>query len=203
MYIPSYFRNENRDELLAFMRAHPLAVICSNGESIPLATHLPFIIRQTEKEIVLVSHFAKVNPHVSALQKRAEALVIFSEPGAYISPVHYEKKENVPTWNYIAVHATGTVHFLSTEAEKGKILQETFLTFDPGYQKQWDELPAEYISGMMKGIEAFEISVVNLDGKFKLSQNKTASEQTRIAGAPGMPVSLSSYMKKNTVSENE
>jgi transcriptional regulator len=203
MYIPTYFRNENRNELLAFMRAHPLAVICSNGTTIPHATHLPFIVRETGNEIILVSHFAKINPHVNALQNNGNVLVIFSEPGAYISPSHYEKKENVPTWNYIAVHASGAIRFLETEMEKEKILQETFMTFDPGYQKQWNELSPEYISGMMKGIAAFEITITNLEGKFKLSQNKTISEQNKIAGAPGIPASLSAYMKKNNASENE
>ncbi|MDQ3111906.1 MAG: FMN-binding negative transcriptional regulator [Bacteroidota bacterium] len=200
MYIPSYFRNENHDDLLAFMRAHPLAVICSNGPEAPQATHLPFIVREEEKKIILVSHFAKANPHAAMLQKTGQVIVIFSGRDAYISPSHYEKKENVPTWNYIAVHATGTIRFLNSEEEKSGILQETIMNFDPGYKKQWDNLPSEYISGMMKGISAFEIEVTTLEGKFKLSQNKTTSEQAKIADDPEMPAELSAYMKKNNES---
>jgi transcriptional regulator len=199
VYIPNYFRNDNRAELLAFVNAHPLAVICSNAQEVPLATHLPFTIREENDKLFLVSHFAKANPHAAALKENDRALVIFSGPNAYISPVHYEKKENVPTWNYIAVHATGIIHFLDSDAQKEKVLLDTILNFDPDYKAQWDELSQDYISGMMKGIVAFEIEVTNLEGKFKLSQNKTKAEQERIASAPGTS-ELSSYMKKNNSS---
>lgn len=198
MYIPSYYRNTGHETLLAFAAAHPFAVICSNGAEIPLATHLPFTIRRQEEKIMLVSHFARANPHATVLRDNDKALVIFSGPEAYISPVYYEKKENVPTWNYIAVHITGTIRLLHAEADKEKILLETILNFDPGYKKQWDELPREYISGMIKGIVAFEIEATNLEGKFKLSQNKTAAEQEKIANAPGMPEELAFHMKKNS-----
>ncbi len=197
MYIPSYYRNENQEELLAFARAHPFAVICSNGDETPLVTHLPFIIRKEENKLVLVSHFARANPHASALNDNAKVLVIFSGPNAYVSPTHYEKRENVPTWNYIAVHATGIIRLLHSEAEKESILLNTIMNFDPDYKQQWDELPAGYISGMMKGIVAFEIEVTNLEGKFKLSQNKTAAEQDKISNTPEMPAELSYHMKKN------
>lgn len=195
MYIPSYYLNANQDELLAFAGAHPFAVICSNGADVPLATHLPFIIRKEEKKIVLVSHFARANPHASALKDNDKVLVIFSGPNAYISPSHYEKKENVPTWNYIAVHVTGNIRLLHSDAEKAKILLDTIMNFDPGYKKQWNELPSDYIAGMMKGIVAFEVEVTKLEGKFKLSQNKTAAEQAKISNAPGMPEELAFYMK--------
>jgi transcriptional regulator len=198
MYIPPYYRNTDHETLLAFANAHPFAVICSNGPEIPLATHLPFIIRKEEEKIILVSHFARANPHAAALRDNDKVLVIFSGADAYISPVHYEKKENVPTWNYIAVHMTGTIRLLHAEVEKEKILLDTILNFDPGYKKQWDELPSTYISGMMKGIVAFEIEVTNLEGKFKLSQNKTAAEQEKISNAPGMPEELAFHMKKNS-----
>ena len=197
MYIPPYYRNENPDELLSFVSAHPFAVICNNGQDIPVATHLPFIIRKEEKKLFLVSHFAKANPHAGLLKENDRVLVIFSGPNAYISPSHYEKKENVPTWNYIAVHATGKINLLHSDSEKEKILLDTIMNFDPEYKKQWDELPSNYISGMMKGIVAFEIEVTDLEGKFKLSQNKTASEQKKISDAPGMPEELASHMKKN------
>lgn len=198
MYIPSYYRNTDQEQLLAFAAAHPFAVICSNGTEIPLATHLPFTIRREDEKIILVSHFARANPHGTMLRDNDKALVIFSGAHAYISPVYYEKKENVPTWNYIAVHITGTVRLLHAEADKEKILLETILNFDPGYKKQWDELPRGYVSGMIKGIVAFEIEATNLEGKFKLSQNKTATEQEKIANAPGMPEELAFHMKKNS-----
>ncbi len=195
MYIPSHFRNENQDELLSFMKSHPFAVVCSNGNPIPFATHLPFIIRQEEKKIFLISHFAYGNPHAHALKEGSEFLIIFSGPNAYISPALYEKKENVPTWNYIAVHASGTYHLLDSVEAKEKVLLTTIMNFDPDFKKQYDELSPDYISRMLKGIVAFEMEVAKLEGKFKLSQNKTVAEQKKIAASFHSEKELSDYMK--------
>jgi transcriptional regulator len=196
MYIPPYFRNENTDELLAFMKAHPLAVICCNGEKIPSATHLPFTISVYENKINLISHFAVANPHSKELKEGDDVLVIFKGQDAYISPSLYEKKENVPTWNYMAVHASGKYRALNTEEEKEKTVLAMIEAFDPAYLKQWKELSPKYTSGMLKGIIAFEIEVEGLEGKFKLSQNKTLNEQEKIA-ASLLQNELSSTMKEN------
>ena len=145
MYIPSHFRNDNQAELLSFMKAHPFALICSNGSTIPLATHLPFTVREESGKLFLVSHFAYGNPHAHALKDGNELLVIFSGPNAYISPDLYEKKENVPTWNYIAVHASGNYHLLDSNEQKEKVLLTTIANFDPDFKKQWDGLNPDYI----------------------------------------------------------
>lgn len=183
MYIPPHFRNDNRDELLAFMRAHPFALVASNGEKIPQVTHLPFAIVETGGQLRLLSHFSAVNPHARSLQEGDEVLIIFSGPNAYVSPSHYEKKENVPTWNYIAVHASGKVHTDSSGALKEEVLQQMIAGFEPAYREQWESLDPKYVAGLMQGIIAFEVEVLNLEGKFKLSQNKTAEERNRIASA--------------------
>jgi transcriptional regulator len=102
MYIPPHFRQHDPEAAIAFMKRHPFAVIVSNGAEAPLATHLPFHTSEENGSIVLTAHFAKANPQWKTL---SDVLVIFSGPHAYISPSNYEKEENVPTWNYIAVHA--------------------------------------------------------------------------------------------------
>jgi transcriptional regulator len=193
MYIPPYFRNKNTAELLSFMKAHPFAVLCSNGETVPTVTHLPFVFREDGDKFFLVSHFAFANPHAKQLQDGSDALVIFTGPHAYISPSFYEKQENVPTWNYIAVHASGKFHRKETDAEKETILKATIGSFEPGYITQYEQLSPQYLSGMLKGIVAFEIEVTQLEGKFKLSQNKTAAEREKIAAAHD---TLAPYMKK-------
>ncbi len=197
MYIPSHFRNENQDELLAFMKAHPFAVFCCNGEKIPFVTHLPFVVSEENEKTILASHFAAVNPHSKFLKEGDDALVIFNGPDAYISPSLYDKKENVPTWNYIAVHASGKYRLTNSNEQKEKVLLAMIENFEPAYRKQWEGLSPDYISGMLKGIVAFEIRVEKLEGKFKLSQNKTKNEQEKIANSLSQ-TELASMMKKNS-----
>ena len=181
MYIPPHYRNQNQDELLAFIRSHPFAIVVSNGETVPMATHLPFVAEEKDGKIFLTSHFSAANPQANALKNGSGLLVIFSGPNAYISPSLYEKKENVPTWNYIAVHCSGKVIFDQSEETKKKALESMIGFFEPEYQQQWESLRPGYINGLMKGIVAFSVEVTNLEGKFKLSQNKTAAEQKNIA----------------------
>jgi transcriptional regulator len=180
MYIPPHYRNSNHNDLLAFMKAHPFALLTSNGAKIPLATHLPFIVKEAGEKLILSSHFSAGNPHAHSLTNGADALVIFSGPHAYISPSLYEKKENVPTWNYIAVHASGTFRRDDSEESKEEVLKQMIGLFEPSYLEQYDSLNRDYISKMIKGIVAFDIEVLNLEGKFKLSQNKTMNERKRI-----------------------
>jgi len=106
MYIPNAFREDDQATLVAFMRAHSFATLVSVVDGTPFATHLPLVISEESGQILLVGHLAKANPHWRALTA-SDSLVIFQGPHAYISPSLYEKRESVPTWNYIAVHAYG------------------------------------------------------------------------------------------------
>ncbi|MGL4596253.1 MAG: FMN-binding negative transcriptional regulator [Bacteroidia bacterium] len=180
MYIPPYFRNENFDELFAFMQANAFAIFTCNGKDVPLITHLPFLVEKTDSGLRLSSHLAAINPHAKALEQGCEVLVVFSGPHAYISPSNYEKKQNVPTWNYIAVHARGQVEILPEKAQARNVLENMINAFEPAYFAQWQNLDEKYIDGMIRGILAFEIEVTHLEGKYKLSQNKTANERKNI-----------------------
>src|SRR6218665_543935 len=106
MYIPPYYREEDKNKLTGFMLAHNFANLISSNNNVPVATHLPFVIEQRGEKLFLVSHMAKANPQWQNFADN-ELLIIFQGPHAYISPQHYEKQQNVPTWNYIAVHAYG------------------------------------------------------------------------------------------------
>lgn len=195
MYIPPHFRNDDHHEQLAFMKAYPFAVFTCNGETLPLVTHLPFVLREENAKLMLLSHLSAGNPHAHALQDGTDVLVVFSGPNAYVSPSLYEKQENVPTWNYIAVHASGKIRLLPSAEEKESLLRETIGSFEPEFMAQWETLRPEYVSVMLNGIVAFAVEVLKLEGKFKLSQNKTAAERERIAGALE-GTGLSSWMKK-------
>ncbi len=179
MYIPSTNKFDDQQEAVSFMQRYSFATIVTVKGDVPTATHLPFVITLREDKIILKSHFAKANPQSNNIVNN-RALVIFTEPHAYISPKHYEKAESVPTWNYLAVHAYGDCILLDSEVDKAALLKQTIESFEADYLKHWNSLPDVFKRNMMKGIVAFEIVVDELQAKKKLSQNKTAAERESI-----------------------
>ena len=182
MYIPSFNKFEDRQQVIAFMQRYSFATIVTVKDGVPSATHLPFLVKETDGEVILSSHFAKANPQATDIINNS-ALVIFTEPHAYISPINYEKEQNVPTWNYLAVHAYGKCTLLDGEENKASLLEATINYYDAAYLEQWDSLPDSYKQNMMKGIVAFEIVVDDLQAKMKLSQNRTEKERENIINA--------------------
>lgn len=179
MYIPKINSEPDQEVLLSFMRQYSFGTIINTENDIPVATHLPFIISKENETLKLVSHFARANKQWELIEKTT-SLVIFSEPHAYISPRHYEKELSVPTWNYIAVHAYGKGRLITEAVAVMAILETTINTFETAYMLQWSRLPDDFKTKMMNGIVAFEIEIMDLQGKKKLSQNKTESEQRKI-----------------------
>ncbi|NLR58277.1 FMN-binding negative transcriptional regulator [Chitinophaga polysaccharea] len=180
MYTPRSFQFQDQEEMIGFMKQYSFATIVTIKDRLPIATHLPFVVNDNTGKLVLSAHFAAANEQAKYIET-TPALVIFSEPHAYISPVHYDKHESVPTWDYIAVHAYGQAQVLSDTAAKVKVLEQMITFYDPAYLAQWHSLPDKYRQGMIQGIVAFELEVTNLQGQKKLSQNKTAAERERIA----------------------
>ena len=179
MYTPSFNSFSDRQEIITFMQRYSFATIVTDINGVPEATHLPFLIKQEKDKLILLSHFAKANPQWKAIEGNT-SLVIFTEPHAYISPNNYEKLENVPTWNYIAVHAYGKAQIIEAENKKAELLQHTVAFYDAEYLQQWNNLSEHYKSKMMSGIAAFEIEVTDLQAKKKLSQNRSEQEQQNI-----------------------
>jgi transcriptional regulator len=179
MYIPSFNQFLNQPEAISFMQRYSFATIVTVKDGVPTATHLPFIVKEIDDKVVISSHFAKANPQSADIIDN-RALVIFTEPHAYISPKNYEKETNVPTWNYLAVHAYGNCLLLDGEENKAALLKETIKYYDTDYLKQYESLPDDYKQKMMKGIVAFQIIVDDLQAKKKLSQNRTEKERENI-----------------------
>ncbi|MBL0330240.1 MAG: FMN-binding negative transcriptional regulator [Bacteroidetes bacterium] len=179
MYIPPYYKESDEQKLIAFMQTYNFATLISTNNANILATHLPFVIEKRGEQLFLVCHMAKANPQWESFTEN-EVLVIFQGPHAYISPSNYEKQQNVPTWNYIAVHATGKAKIVSNPSEVMALMEKTIHQFEQKFYEQWKTLSPDYINGMLKAIVAFEIEVTKLEGKFKLSQNKTKNEQQNI-----------------------
>lgn len=179
MYIPKHFEQKDNEKSIAFMRTYNFALLVSVKEDLPIATHLPFVIEEKDNIIVLTSHLSKANEQWKTFADK-EVLIVFAEPHAYISPALYEKQQNVPTWNYIAVHAYGKIKILNSDEEKLKVLHKQMQTFEADYIEQFKNLDKKYINGLLNGIVAFEIIVTDLQSKEKLSQNKTAKERNNI-----------------------
>ncbi|MCG2614656.1 FMN-binding negative transcriptional regulator [Terrimonas sp. NA20] len=179
MHIPHSFRFEDQQEKIGFLKQHSFASMITNIDGIPSATLLPFAIDDTGGILTLRSHFSAANEQAKHIEESI-SLIIFNGPHAYISPAHYDKHESVPTWNYVTVHAFGKAKILHDDASKKNMLEQMISSYESSYQKQWNSLPAKFITGMMKGIVAFEIEVSRLEGQKKLSQNKTAEERSRI-----------------------
>lgn len=185
MYIPTSFREGNRETLLAFMRANSFAIVVSLIEGVPFATHIPVSIEERGDLVVLTGHVAKANPHVKAFapESQVPSLIIFAGPHAYVSPSAYEVHESVPTWNYIAVHAVGAmraVRFADSPESVTAMLDAMIEQYDASYMAQWQSLPDKFRHGMMHGIVGFEMEVSELEGKFKLSQNRSAHDQASV-----------------------
>jgi transcriptional regulator len=183
MYRPTIFQEDNVEKLIAFMRANSFATLVSICEGVPCASHIPVVVTVEGDVVKLLGHLAKQNLQWQAFAA-AESLAIFTGAHAYISPTLYEKEESVPTWNYIAVHAYGfpqVITLAESPESMNRMIEKMVDTYETTYQKQWHSLSEKYREGMMNGIVGFEMIVSRLEGKYKLSQNKSKIEQQNIA----------------------
>ena len=179
MYIPNHNLTTDRDELIPFMQRFSFATIITAKSNLPVATHLPFLVTTRDDQVILTSHFAKANEQWKDIENN-QVMVIFCEPHAYISPTHYDSDLNVPTWNYMSVHAYGRGTVITDQTQTIEILEKTIDNYESAYRPQWEKLPESYKFSMIKGIVAFEIEVTDLQGKKKLSQNKKDTEKQKI-----------------------
>jgi len=169
----------DKKKIVDFMKRFSFATLITSKNDFPIATHLPFIIREENDKLFLYSHVAKQNEQWKHIEENV-ILVIFTEPHAYISPTNYEKEVNVPTWNYISIHAYGKGQLLTRHEDMISLLEGTIDNYETSYREQWNRLPDKYRLGQMMGITGFKIEVTEIQAKEKLSQNKTHNEQQKI-----------------------
>jgi len=182
VYIPKHFHIGDTSEAVSFMQRYSFATLVNVSNGLSVATHLPFLVEQQGDDVILSSHLAKANQQSDDLLN-GKSLVIFTEPHAYIAPKLYEKELNVPTWNYIAVHAYGHAQLVEDEVEQLNELERMISFYDTDYLAQWSGLPLDYKLKLCKGIAMFNIKVTDLQGKKKLSQNRTDTDQQSIINA--------------------
>ncbi len=185
MYIPKAFREDDINTLHKLMREYSFATLITQHEGVPFATHLPFMLdAQRGPNGTLLAHMARANPQWHDFASGQEELVIFQGPHAYISPSWYEVELSVPTWNYAVVHAYGIPRLIEDGEELYQLLKTLIETHEAQFEKPWPfQLPDDYLQKMMRGIVGFEIEITRLEGKFKLSQNRTEAEREKVIAA--------------------
>lgn len=181
MYVPKINRLDDQGAALAYMRAYSFAALATAGPGGLTATHLPFVIEEEDGRIMLLAHMARANPQWRDFAAGADALVIFMQPHAYVSPRLYDSRQNVPTWNYVAVHAYGRPLLIEERAAKIELQQKLIRAHDPAYLEQMAELPESYLDARLAAIVSFSLAVTRLDARHKLSQDKNPAERERIA----------------------
>ena len=175
MYIPKINKAIDKNEIFRFIKENPFAIIVSEINGEPVATHMPVELEENERgEKLLRSHMAKQNPQWKTFESAEKLLVIFSGPHTYISSSWYDHV-NVPTWNYIAVHVYGKPKLLN-ESETIGVLSRLVNRFERDSEKPFtmDKLSEEYMRNHLKALVAFEISIDRIDAKEKMSQNRDA-----------------------------
>jgi transcriptional regulator len=185
MYVPAHFREDDLLVLRELMREYSFATLVSTeDDGLPIATHLPFVLDEHPAPYgSLKAHMALGNSQWRTLHADREVLVIFQGPHGYITPSWYENPLSVPTWNYATVHAYGFPHLIEDHDLLYAHLQSLVAKHERQFAKQWrlDELPADFIEKMMKGVVGFEIQLTRLSGKWKMSQNRSEAERDRVS----------------------
>lgn len=187
MYCPAAFRQDDLPSLHAQIHASGLAIVTSSGAQGLQASHLPLLLEPGEGEFgTLYGHFARANPHWRDLAAGAEALVVFSGADAYVHPGWYPAKAEhgkvVPTWNYIAVHAWGQAEVFDEPERLLKLVSRLSERHEQGRPQPWavSDAPRDYIDSMLRAIVGFALPIRRLEGKWKLSQNRSSNDQAGV-----------------------
>jgi len=195
LYQPAAFRVEDPVELHAAMASARLAILVSNGpDGVPDITHLPLSLdRESGGLGSLIGHVARANPHAARLRAAGRAVAVFQGVEAYISPNWYASKAEhhrvVPTWNYDAIHAAGTVELVDDPEALHRIVDRLTRHHERMQARPWsvDDAPPAFVAGQLKAIVGIVLRIDQLFGKRKLSQNRPLAD--REGAAAGLAAS--------------
>jgi transcriptional regulator len=185
VYLPPAFTESRSHVLIEHIERFDFGLLVSHGGAGLMASHIPFLIERNGEALHLHGHVARPNPQVCDLEAGGEVLAIFHGPHAYISPRWYATGPSVPTWNYVDVHAYGTVRLV----EDGDWLRDMLHRLSQRHEARnpvpWriEDLPDSYLETMLNGIVGLDIAVTRLEGKYKLSQNRPAADRPGIIAA--------------------
>ncbi|SMH35804.1 FMN-binding negative transcriptional regulator [Mesorhizobium australicum] len=187
MYVPPAFREDDPAELARIIRATRLSTLVTATSEGLVATPLPLFLEEGgDGQFVLHGHLAKANPQWK-LPALGEAMVIFSGPDAYVTPSWYETKREhgkvVPTWNYVAVHAYGPAEFYEDDARLLDVVRRLTDLHEGGRAAPWAvaDAPEPFVRAQLKGIVGLRLPITRLEGKRKMSQNRSAADREGVA----------------------
>ena len=183
MYIPRSYAESDLGVLFDFVEAHPFgALVTASGDGL-FATHLPFVVHRTRgAHGTIEAHVARANPHHERTIIGGEALLIVSGPDAYVTPSWYATKTEhgkvVPTWNYVAVHVYGALRFIDDDAFLERHLTELVDRHERGRPEPWaiTDAPPAFVSQSRRAIVGVELTITRVEGKWKMSQNRSAAD---------------------------
>ncbi len=184
MYTPPHFQLDDPSLQRQLVQAHPLALLVANdardAAAPPLALHLPMVWVDDGEQSWLEGHLARANPHLAGLVDGQAVRLVFTGPDAYVSPAHYDSPRNVPTWNYLALEVLGTLHRVDEALAKDRLLKRLIEPRDPAYIAQWQGLPEDFQQSLLGAIVGLRVTVRAVQGKAKLSQNRSVVERQRL-----------------------
>jgi len=187
MYVQASFAETDPEKLLALAARYPFATVITPGADELWVSHLPLLARRRGGAVVLVGHVARANGHWQAMERGdgAPTTAVFHGPHAYISPTWYATSPAVPTWNYVVVHAVGKTRVHHEGPELTELLRELTGEYEGRQAGAWspDRLPADFAQPMRGAIVGFELAVDRLEGKIKLSQNRSAEDRRGVVAA--------------------
>jgi transcriptional regulator len=180
MYIPKYFKVTNVDEISGFIQKNSFGTIVTTEQGKPIATHLPFGLKKNEDDYYITGHMAYGNPQWKTFEHCDDVLVMFQGPHAYISSSWYGHEE-VPTWNYQAVHVYGKASIV----EKSELIEDLTLMLEKYEESRenpvlWDKLSPQFLENQLKGIVGFKVKVGEIQAAYKLSQNRNETDYANI-----------------------
>ncbi|NUT52799.1 MAG: FMN-binding negative transcriptional regulator [Saccharothrix sp.] len=185
MFVPDLYRPPERAWCVDLIRAGPLATLVTGTAGGLFATHVPVIAAEPEPGTLrLLGHLNRANPHFAALTTGEPSVLIFTGPGGYVSPTWYPTAgPAAPTWNFAAVHARGPVRVLGDD-EARHVVRSTAAVLEERFGAGWDTGSAhDHFDRILPGVGAFEMDVVELDGMFKLGQEKDRATRAEVAAA--------------------
>jgi transcriptional regulator len=185
MYVPAAFAQTDLGALHDLIEAHDFGLLVSQGPDGLIASHLPFLLDRTRgAHGTLYAHVARANPQWRNLAD-GEAMAVFQGPHAYISPSWYKSHPSVPTWNYAAAHVYGRVTLIEDAASLQALVNRLVARHEGQRAPAWstEGLPQKFIDGMLRGIVGFEMAITRIDGKQKLSQNRSATDRRGVIAA--------------------
>ena len=184
MYVPEHFAEPRVEVLHEVLRGAGLATLVTMGAQGLDASHVPLLV-ETEPVPLgrLLGHVARANPQWRTTPDGAAALAVVLGPDAYVTPSWYASKREtgrvVPTWNYVAIHAHGTIRFFHERERLLDVVTRLTDRHEAAHPRPWKvaDAPADYLDAMLKGIVGVEITLTRLEGKWKASQNRSEADR--------------------------